>query len=188
MGALLRCPLFRGRFKKLLSFEKEFQERMLDADPERRVKADFFIELYAVLSDSVVKRMKWFRRKRFTEQMLDRYEHGELKSVTDFRRVKQLVRNAEVAGRRKFIEAALREFAEDRSLPVEHLADDASDVTTQSRQIAKSVTTLTKSLKDLDVAAYYGEEDLWKQLEDLLAIIRDKLSEADRRPVRAKSK
>lgn len=39
------------RCKKLLSYEKKYQEMMLDPDPEKRTKADFFIELYPVRHD-----------------------------------------------------------------------------------------------------------------------------------------
>ena len=37
------------RCKKLLTFPRRYQDMMLDADPDNRVKADFFIELYSVL-------------------------------------------------------------------------------------------------------------------------------------------
>src|SRR4051812_4573469 len=42
------------RCKKLLSYNKMYQDLMLDADPAKRVKADFFIELYAVRNDRSV--------------------------------------------------------------------------------------------------------------------------------------
>jgi len=45
------APEMVGRCKKLLSFSKEYQDMMLDPNPKQRVKADFFIELYAVLTD-----------------------------------------------------------------------------------------------------------------------------------------
>ena len=45
------------RCKKLLSYPKDFQDLMLDPDPENRVKADFFIELYPFLHDRVVAKM-----------------------------------------------------------------------------------------------------------------------------------
>src|SRR5437667_1912260 len=56
------------RCKKLLGYPKKYQDMMLVPDPERRVKADFFIELSAVLSDRNVRRMNWFRREKFTSQ------------------------------------------------------------------------------------------------------------------------
>ncbi len=39
------------RCKKLLDYSRKYQAMMLDPDPNARVKADFFIELYAVRGD-----------------------------------------------------------------------------------------------------------------------------------------
>src|SRR6266571_4461732 len=62
------------RCKKLLSYPKRYQDLMLDADPKQRVKADFFIELYAVRNDRVVKKFPWFNRDKFTDDMLKKVE------------------------------------------------------------------------------------------------------------------
>src|SRR2546426_882650 len=80
-----------ARCKKLLSFPKKYQDMMLDTDPEKRVKADFFIELYPVLHDRTVERMSWFRPDTFTAKMLRRYNEKKLTSVTDFRKIKQYI-------------------------------------------------------------------------------------------------
>src|ERR1700680_4735151 len=58
------------RCKKLLSYNKRYQDSMLDADPDKRVKADFFIELYAVRNDREVKKFPWFHKDKFTDDML----------------------------------------------------------------------------------------------------------------------
>src|SRR3989442_13697327 len=50
------------RCKKLISFDKRFQDMMLDPNPEKRVKADFFIELYPVIHDGDVVEFKWFSK------------------------------------------------------------------------------------------------------------------------------
>ncbi len=61
------------RCKKLISFDKRFQDMMLDPNPEKRVKADFFIELYPVIHDRDVVEFKWFSKTKFTRQMLSKY-------------------------------------------------------------------------------------------------------------------
>ncbi len=170
------------RCKKLLSYPKKYQDMMLDADPERRVKADFFIELNAVLKDRNVRRMTWFRPERFTSQMLKRYSQHGLKSVTDFRKVKQYINHAVKAGKRKVIDTRLREFAEQPRLPVEHLLIQAAAVTAKVREITTTVTRLEKMLRNLNAMDYYAEEALWSRLEALLQLIRVKLAEVERRP------
>ena len=81
------------RCKKLLSYARRFQDMMLDADPSNRVKADFFIELYAVRNDREVKTFSWFDKDEFTDQMLIKLAAKGLKSVTEFRIIKQHITN-----------------------------------------------------------------------------------------------
>jgi hypothetical protein len=170
------------RCKKLLSYPKKYQDMMLDPDPERRVKADFFIELYAVLKDRNVRHMAWFRPERFTSQMLKRYSGHGLKSVTDFRKVKQYINNAVKAGKTKVIANRLREFAEQPTLPVEHLAIQAAAVNAKVRVITTAVRKLEQMLRNLNAMDYYAEEGLWSRLEALLELIRVRLAEVERRP------
>ena len=49
------------RCKKLLYYPKEYQDMTLDPDQDKRIKADFFIELYPVITDRDVKKMVWFQ-------------------------------------------------------------------------------------------------------------------------------
>ena len=58
------------RCKKLLSYNKGYQDSMLDADPDKRVKADFFIELYAGKKRPRGKKVHWFHKDKFTDDML----------------------------------------------------------------------------------------------------------------------
>src|SRR6266446_6169178 len=101
------------RCKKLLSYPKDTQDLMLDQDPDARVKADFFIELYPVIHDRAVSKFEWFSRSRFTEQMLTKYGPDRaIRSVTDFRLVKQLINNARKTGKLRELGTKLRKFAE----------------------------------------------------------------------------
>ena len=88
------------RCKKLLSYGKRYQDTMLDADPNKRVKADFFIELYAVRNDREVRKFSWFNKDKFTDDMLRKFKQKGIKAVTDFRIVKQHINNAVKAKKR----------------------------------------------------------------------------------------
>jgi len=169
------------RCKKLLAYPKKYQDMMLVPDPEKRVKADFFIELSAVLSDRNVRRMNWFRREKFTSQMLERYSSGHLKAVTDFRKVKQHINLAIKAGKSKIISDRLREFAEEPALPLEHLAIQSAAITAKVREITMTVKKLEQMLRHLNAVDYYGEEALWSRLEALVELIRVKVAEVGRR-------
>ena len=109
------------RCKKLLSYNKRFQDLMLDADPDKRVKADFFIELYPVRNDREVVKFPWFNKDTFTDAMLAKSEQGALKSVTEFRVVKQYINNAVKANKVATISKRLKEYADEPTLESDHL-------------------------------------------------------------------
>jgi ParB family chromosome partitioning protein len=169
------------RCKKLLSFPKKYQDMMLDPDPDNRAKADFFIELYVVVTDRNVKQFEWFNRNSFTEAMLEKSNGKALKSVTEFRIVKQHVNNAAKANRLPGISKRLREFAADPTLTVAHLEIKSAKLAAHIRTLSKTVETLKSQLIDLDAGEIYGEDDFWDSLEQLGILIKSTLRKAGRR-------
>jgi len=171
------------RCKKLLSFPKDFQDKMLDPNPENRIKADFFIELYPFIHDRVVAKVPGYSPMALTKKMLNKYQSpdGGIRAVTDFRKAKQHIANARNAGKISVLIPKLKEFIEKVELTPDHLLIPAADVSAQARSLHAKVQKLQEALKDLDVEAYLGEEDLWRGLESLLHTIRKYLIAADRR-------
>jgi ParB/RepB/Spo0J family partition protein len=169
------------RCKKLLSYEKKYQDMMLDPNPEQRTKADFFIELYPVRHDRNVRRFDWFRPVHFTDQMIAKMEAKGLKAVTDFRVVKQHINNAVKAGRTKVISNRLKAFAEDPKATTDTLAVEAAESHKLAREITKDVYKLLDQLGDIDVELMYGEKDMWDSMEKLLKRLKSLLLKADRR-------
>jgi ParB family transcriptional regulator, chromosome partitioning protein len=169
------------RCKKLLDYPKKYQDMMLDPDPEKRVKADFFIELYVVRNDRYVNDFNWYSKNAFTERMLSRYSSGNLKAVTDFRIIKEHVNNARKAGKDVQISRALREFVNDPDLPIDHLQISSASAVAEAVAIRTRIEKLIADLDSLDTEIVYGETALWETLETLLATIRKKLDEAGRR-------
>ena len=169
------------RCKKLLSYEKKYQEMMLDPDPEKRTKADFFIELHPVRHDRNVSRFEWFKPVRFTDQMIAKMEAKGLKAVTDFRLVKQHINNAVKAGHTDVISNRLKAFADDPKATVETLAVDAAESHKLAREVTKDVIRLLGQLDEIDVELMYGEKEMWDSMEMLMERIRTILRKADRR-------
>lgn len=171
------------RCKKLLSFPVKYQELMLDPDPDKRVKADFFIELHAALSDRAIRGMEWFSKNQFIRRMLEKYQNpkSDLKAVTDFRRMKQYVNNARKAGRLREFSMRLREYTLSDEIPMDRLEIKEARISASARALLKSVETLVETLTSMDVQEYYGEEELWAALEKLMKLIRSVLAAADRR-------
>jgi ParB/RepB/Spo0J family partition protein len=171
------------RCKKLLSYPKKYQDLMLHPDPTKRVKADFFIELYAVRNDRMVNKMPWFAKEKFTERMLEKYQtkSGGFKSVTDFRLMKQHITNAVNVKKTSAISRRLEEFTNDDNLSMDHLMIKSADVSSSARKLLINVHRLEADINSIDVEEFYGEEDLWKSLEKLISLIRTKLQAAGRR-------
>ena len=166
------------RCKKLLSYPKKYQDMMLDPDPKKRIKADFFIELYPIRTDRLVKTFDWFKPDRFTRSMLKRYLEGGLKSVTDFRKVKQHINNARKAKKVKVINNRLREFSENASLGVEHLEIESATAVADARSITRDSDKLLDNIKTLDVETCVGEAGLWESLNKLRDAIQEVLATA----------
>jgi ParB/RepB/Spo0J family partition protein len=169
------------RCKKLLSYGKSYQDMMLDADPDKRVKADFFIELYPVRNDREVTKFEWFNKDRFTDQMLDKFEQGGIRAVTDFRTVKQYINNAVKAKKVSVVSRRLREFAEQPALTPDHLNIESAKIAAEAKKVLRFVDNLYAQVNDIDVEEYYGEEEMWDRLESLAQLIRAKLKALGRR-------
>ncbi len=172
-----------SRCKKLLSYAKKYQDLMLDPNPYKRVKSDFFIELYAVRNDRFVNSMGWFAKDKFTQKMLEKYQKkvSGLKAVTDFRIMKQHINNARQAGKGKVITKKLKEFTYDDKLTLDHLLIESADVSASARKLLKKIENLTDAIDGIDPEEYFGEKKLWSSLDKLLKIIRSKLRAAGRR-------
>lgn len=169
------------RCKKLLSYPKKYQDMMLDADPKQRHKADFFIELYAVRNDREVNKFGWFSKNKFTDSMIKKMEAGGLKSVTDFRIVKQHINNAVKAKRIVALSKRMQEFADDPECGPDHLNIESAKINANARKIIKSVNSLYEQIDDINLEEYYGEDELWSQLDMLSKLIRRKLKDLGRR-------
>jgi ParB family chromosome partitioning protein len=169
------------RCKKLLSYPKRFQDMMLDANPDKRAKADFFIELYVVRNDRAVSKFPWFKRDKFTDDMLKKYQVRGIKSVTDFRTVKQYINNAVKANKTQLISRRLQQFAETPTLTPDYLNIGSAEVAAAAKKVLKSADKLYAQIEGIDLDEYYGEEEMWRRLESLAQLIRRKLRDLGRR-------
>lgn len=171
------------RCKKLLWYPKRYQEMMLFPDPDQRVKADFFIELYPIVNDRNVKRARWYDRNGFIDRMLEKYQQRKsgFRSVTDFRKIKQHLTAAARANQTARAIQRLRQFLADDELDISYLEISSATIHKRAAQLSRGIGKLMDDLHKIEVPEFYGEEELWKKLEQMLALIQKKLREADRR-------
>lgn len=172
-----------SRCKKLLTFPRKYQEMMLYAEPEDRIKADFFIELYPVLTDRLVSKAPWFKRDKVTERFLYKYQNklSGFKSIIDFRKIKQFISVARAAGQEKELLERLHALIDDDNVSIADLEIDVARAHREAVTLTRSVTRLRDDLALLDTDQFFGEEELWTELEKLIEILRAKFAKADRR-------
>jgi hypothetical protein len=113
--------------------------------------------------------------------MLDKFEQGGIKAVTDFRAVKQYINNAVKAKKTSSISKRLQEFAEQPTLTPDHLNIESAKIAAEAKKILKSTDSLYAQISDIDIDEYYSEETMWDRLESLANLIREKLKALGRR-------
>jgi ParB/RepB/Spo0J family partition protein len=173
-----------GRCKKLLTFSKKYQDMMLMANPHDRVRADFFIELYPILTDRVLARAK-IARDHLIDRMLFKYQHRKsgMKSITDFRKIKAFVAIAKAAGREDQIVSKFKTFVEDDTYLLDDLEIGVATIHKQATTLMRNAGKLRELIDSLEVEEFLGEEGLWVELEKLASAILKKAASADRRRV-----
>lgn len=172
-----------SRCKKLLSYDRELQDLMLDPNPQKRLKADFFIELYPVIHDRDVTKLDWFKEKRFIRQMLAKYhdESKTIRAVTDFRLIKQHITNARKARQIKRFSQRLKRFVDEITVPISHLEVASATAHAEARALIKKVVALEHLINEIEIEQLYGEEGLWKAMDQLLIAIQTALRKANKR-------
>ena len=176
MAVVTRC-------KKLLWFDKTYQEMMLYADPDDRIKADFFIELYPIVTDRLISKANWFDLDRTINSLLHKYQErlSGFKAITDFRKIKQHITAARAAQHDDEILQRFRDFIDDDRLDISDLEIDTARIHKAATNVIRSVTKLESQLVDIDAEIYFGEDELWEELQRLHETIGVKLLAADRR-------
>ncbi len=171
------------RCKKLLTYTNKYRNMMLFANPKDRIKADFFIELYPILTDRVLDIRGSQARDRVTDIMLEKYlnKRSGFKSLTDFRKIKSYISIARNAGKQEEIKFRFRQILESDSIDISTLEIDAARVHREAGRLSDVTTDLISALKCLKTTEYLGEESFWESLENLVAILKTKIQDAGRR-------
>ena len=172
------------RCKKLLTYKKKYQNMMLFHDPSARIKADFFIELYVIVTDRLLNANSWFDRDYVTDVFLRKYKGRKsgLRAVTDFRKIKQYISVARNAGKGAEISRRFRKFLDDDRMLLTELEISVAQYHSQAKKFAKTASELRESLRGIRVRNFLGEEEMWVEFERLAQTIRRKLADAERRP------
>lgn len=172
-----------SRCKKLLTYDTRYQDMMLYATPSDRIKADFFIELYPIIHDRIVQSASWFNKDLLIESFLRKYQNGYsgIKSITDFRKIKQFISIARAAGRQQELLERLEQLVRDDNVMIADLEIDTARIHREATVFVRTLERIAAQLEKIEPEEFLGEEALWLQLESLVQKITSKLNAADRR-------
>lgn len=137
------------RCKILLNFDPKYQAMMLLPDPEKRVKANFFIELKPVLDlyEKLPKRCRGGKdRDGLTDHFLDLYQRGNIPSVIHFRRVLEAHDLLERTDRFDEFLSAAETLARDRKATIRRLFDP---LVAEDRSVSKAEDLCKQFLRQL---------------------------------------
>lgn len=171
------------RCKVLLTFPKKYQRMMLDPDPRKRVKANFFIELKPVLDlyETLPKRAAGNKsRDELTDHFLAKYLDGKISSVINFRRVLEAYDRLRDTDRSDEFVAAAQGFAANSSASIRKLFDPlvADDRTVESAE--ETCRTFLKTIKRLKVGhATRKRSELRKLLNQVVKEASDLISQLE---------
>jgi ParB/RepB/Spo0J family partition protein len=176
-------PAVVVRCKKLLTYDQQYRDMMTFVEPTDRIKADFFIELYPILTDRVLALRTKVAKNRVTDIMLRKYQNklSGFKSLTDFRKIKAFISIAKNAGKEKEMRVLFEEFLNSDKMQISELEIDAARVQREAKQLTRKTQQLQISIRSIKASEYLGQEEFWKGLESLLRAIESKIREAGRR-------
>jgi ParB/RepB/Spo0J family partition protein len=175
------------RCKTLLTYHKKYQAMMMDTDPSRRIKANFFIEIHPVLdlyeaSPAAVRGGK--TREELIQHFLVLYRSGKIASVIHFRRILEandyLSEDGEIdAVKEERFHAALRTLATSEKHSIKKLFDPltAEDKSVASAQ--KLCGDFLDEMRGLKVEHVVKRAPLKKALSAVQSYISDLLTKLE---------
>ncbi|MCK4731579.1 MAG: ParB N-terminal domain-containing protein [Methanophagales archaeon] len=168
------------RCKILLSYPKKYQNMML-APPSKRLKTDFFIELYRIRGPALRKKASlWIKKgdSKCINIMLDKYFRGTISAVTEFRDLAEVYRGSVNLGKSREFDKILDEFLSNKDMKIEAVVVAGASFEKETRGANKSVEALIGQLNELELEALASNEQLIVSLKKLHKLIQNKLEKA----------
>ena len=163
------------RCKTLLKYDKNYQDMMLAVDPEQRVKADFFIEMYPVLN--LIDRKLHviateFTRNQLIEAFLAKYRRQEMTNVLDFRKIADFIRSIGRGVPAELVESSLLNFLKGKSTLDKYF--EQVDIMEEAQTLKRSCESLIRKIYAFEPARL-SDQEMRNVLLKLRTLIDEKL-------------
>lgn len=173
VGQIRRC-------KVLLSYPRKFQNLML-APPTKRLKSDFFIELYRIRKPALEEKFPpWIKRgdSACIKIILDKYLRKIIPAVTDFRKLAEIYRGSLRVKKITQFYRAFDRFLENEDASIDSIVVPGAHFEKETREAIRSTSRLESQLQSLDQDVIASNQQLVLSLERLMHLIRKKLEDA----------
>ena len=167
------------RCRKILSFPDRFQKLSLETDPAKRIRSNFWTELYPVLELSEQHTPRLIHdlgRDGITDRMVEKYHAGKIRNITHFRRISEAFDVAEDDEEKGAVSERLREYILDASLETREAFDG---FIRDSRRFQTVLTAADRFLKDVTKAkvdhSLEGKAELINKLNEVLTFVSNML-------------
>lgn len=168
------------RCKILLSYPKRFQNMML-APPDKRLKADFFIELDRIRRPARTHKFPpWNQRgdSKCIDILLGKYRSGVIRAVTEFRKLAEIYRASISKGRLDEFMVEFDRFLSEPDVAISEILVEGATFAKEAKEIRRSTKRLYSQIESLDFEVIASDEETVHALKQLVVLIETKLKDA----------
>ena len=148
------------------------------APPTERMKADFFIELDRIRRPAREDKFEpWVAvgDSECTEILLKKYEERVIVAVTDFRKLAEIYRAANMPRQRRKLVSEFRKFLERPSMAIEDIDVPGATFAKEVKEIQRSARRLLTQLESIDIEAIASDANLVSTLNKIHKLLGKRL-------------
>lgn len=167
------------RCKILLSFDKKYQDTML-ARGEDRVKPDFYVELYPLLTkieNDLPDLYKQYGRDRLIQIFLSKYQRKVISDVIDLRKVKTMIASISKGIPKALVHDSIAQLLAKENMSIDDMFASEVKIAYELRSITSLSGKLIDSIKQFHTEDRSELKAFREVLSRLLAEVRSRLSE-----------
>ena len=165
------------RCKKLLSFDKKYQDMMIAKDDEK-IKADFFIEMYSFLSKLEKEFPEVINKNgkdKIIDNLVEKYKTGVITNVIHFRDLIKFLSAEELNVPKENIKTSIVNFTNTADVSIKDVTKKTVPVFTEYKKLQKIQSKLQRSLDHFITEDIPDKKPIIDILKEMRNIIDEKI-------------
>ncbi len=176
IGYIARC-------KKLLTYDKKYQDMMLLASTDERIKTDFFVELYPIfkrINDYLPNTSKKYDRNFIIDTFLKKYQNNIITDVIDFRMLSSMIRAIDQGASKENIEKLIERLLEEPDFSIQDAYEISARAIYDIVELEEVCKALSNSFSQIDIMLLSKRPTSIELLENLKHSIEEILEKLDK--------